>query len=358
MSNVNLTNTTFSGKQVEGMKQAFWTAAFTNPAINTLLAVVPGIKAKQQIIILGLLGLVGRKSGSNCAPTASTEKIPATEKFWDPEYIEDRFEECFKDLLKKFTAWGLKNGIEKADLTGTDFALFLESRISTALEESIWRIAFFSNKAIKNVASSGTLKDGVSVEYFNAINGFYAQLFVGVTAGKITRQAIPANAGASYSAQTFDAATTTGNGVTTMFSEMVRLADERLTSSANAGFIVTKSIADQYKRERLANDKIQMAYERVENGLDRLYYDGYPIYVLSVQDRIIKSYFDNGTKWDNPHRAIFTTIGENLQIGTEEESNLSALDAFYDKKDKTYIVDIGFNFDALVAEEHMVVVAY
>ena len=41
----------------------------------------------------------------------------------------------------------------------------------------------------------------------------------------------------------------------------------------------------------------------------------------------------------------------NLQIGTEETSNLSELEPFYDKRSKMYHVDYGFNLDAKIAEE-------
>lgn len=355
--NLNLDPITFTGRQIETMKEAFWTAVFLNPQISTLLLVVPGIKAKQQVVILGMLGLVGKKKGAQCKPDVSDEQIDAIEKWWDPEYIEDRFEECWKDLLGKFTAWGLKNGIDKPDLTGTEFALFLEERIATALAESVYRIAFFGDKTIDNIADGGVLKDGVDIRYFNAINGFWKQLFAIATAKPDLHVAIAKNAGANVAAQKFTAQDTTDQVATGILESMVAQADERLLADPNVGFIVTKSFADQYKRERKKATGFELPYLRVEQGIKVLEYDGIPLYVLGIQDRIIKSYM-TGAKSNLPHRVILTTIASNLQLGVEEESDLSALDAFYDKTEKTYIIDTGYSIDAMVVEDHMTVTAY
>lgn len=357
-SHLDQSNLTFSGKQIASLKEAFFAAIFINPRLDEVFKVVTGIKAKQQIVIFGLLGLVGKKSGTNCAPDESSETIPSAEKFWDPEWIEDRFSECFKDLLKKFTAWGLKNGLEKSDLTGTEFALFLEDQIANALSEAIFRIALFGDTAAANVSGSGVIKNGVDVRFFNPINGFWKQAFVIAAATPAQKVSIAKNAGASYAAQAFDASDITGQTITGVMRAMIAAADERLTSDPNAQFWVTKSVADQYKAERLqAGATLEIGYTRTETGLQQFQFDGYTINILSIQDRIIKSYQNNGTKWNLPHR-IFFGIVDNHQLGVEEEGNLTELDPFYDKTSKKYIIDLGFMLDMKIVEDYKLIVAY
>lgn len=357
-SHLDQSDLTFSGKQITSLKEAFFTATFTNPALSDVFKVVTGIKAKEQIVIFGLLGLVGKKSGTNCAPDTNGSTIPAIEKWWDPEWIEDRFEECFKDLLKKFTAWGLKNGIDKADLTGTEFALFLEERISQSLAEAIFRIALFGKKTAANVAGGGVIKDGIDVRFFNPIDGFWEQAFAIVAANSNQRVAIAKNGGASYAAQKFDQTDIDNQVITGVLREMIAAADERLTADPNAQFWVTKSVADQYKAERLkAGANLEIGYTRTEAGMQQFEFDGYTINILSIQDRIIRAYMDNGTKWNLPHRIFFGLVDDH-QLGVEEEGNLTELDPFYDKTSKKYIVDLGFQLDMKIVEDYKNVFAY
>lgn len=173
-----LSATDWCGKQVQSFREAFWTLTFENPSINSLLTVVPGIKGKQQIVILGLLDLVGKtKTMNQCAPDASDQVIPDQQKFWNPNQVEDRFIECWKDLLEKFYVWGLKNNYQKPDLSGTEFADFLIERVIDGLIQSIYRIAWFGDTAITNASAGGVLKNGVDVRYFNAIDGLWKQFF-------------------------------------------------------------------------------------------------------------------------------------------------------------------------------------
>lgn len=208
-----LTAADWCGRQVETFREAFWTLTFQNPALNSLLTVIPGIKGKQQIVILGLLDLAGKTMTTNqCAPDTSDQVIADIQKHWDPNRIEDRFIECWKDLLQKFYVWGLKNGIQKPDLTGTDFADFLIERVVDALYQSIYRIAWFGDTAILNNASGGVLLDGIDIRYFNAIDGLWKQFFAVAAAFPGHYVQIPNNYGgvATPVAPTLATATTGG----------------------------------------------------------------------------------------------------------------------------------------------------
>ncbi|MDX3913757.1 MAG: hypothetical protein QHC79_09475 [Pseudosphingobacterium sp.] len=362
-STLDLTNVEFTFEQVKGIKEAIWEKVFNNPQLNQFHEVVPGIVTKRQIVILGLLGLSGKKS-AGCAPDENPNRIPSSEKFWDPQYIEDRFVECFKDLLDKFTVYGLKNGIAKADLTDTDFANFLESRIGTAMLEGILRLIWFGDTTAENVSDGGVITDGVNVEYFTPIDGFFKQIFAIVAANPEQRVTIDKNAGATYAAQRFDDTDTANETATKVFQSMIDNADERLVDTNVEGspdtetfILATKSMVDQYKRERKAKSGIELAYQRTESGFKFIEVDGVRVYPFNFWDRIIKNYQDNGTKLNLPHRAVMV-VKSNMQVGTEEEEDLAALDPFYVKKDKEYIVDYGYNLDAVLVEDYKMMAAY
>jgi hypothetical protein len=359
MSVITAADLTFNGEEVKALSETIITEFHKNPSLSEFHTLVKGIKARKQIAILGVLGLVGKKKAGSCSTSENAGTLPMTEKFWAPEYIVDRFAQCWEDLLETFFVWGLKNGVEKPDLTSTDFANFLNEQIGFAMEESVFRHAWFgdTDAANYNDSPAGVITNGVDPDYFNAIDGLWKQIFAIIATTPAQRVTIAANAEATYVLQKFDSTDTTNEVVTGYFQTMIDEADERLTAAGDLVIVCTKSMADQYKRERKKASGIDVAYTRVEKGIQSLEIDGVKVYVFSFWDRMIKAYFDNGTKYHLPHRAVLTTKS-NLQIGTEEEGNLAELDPFYEKKEKKYYVDFGFNLDAKLIEDYKVMAAY
>lgn len=354
---VDLDPVDFCGKQVMSFREALWTQAFEDPQLSELLTIIPGVKAKQQVVILGFLGLLGKKaSTTQCAPSPSAQEIPSVQKFYDPANIEDRFTECWKNLLEKFTVWGLGNGLKKADLTGTDFANFLEERVLESLRQAVYRIVWFGDTAAENIADGGNLTAGIDPLYFTAIDGFWKQFFAIATTTPAQRVTIAKNAGSTYDLQAFTPTDTTNQVVTGYLQSMVTNMDDRM-AGMNPKFFVTRSVAEQYRAERRAFANIDLAYLRTEEGWDMLEFAGYPVIVLAFEDRMIKEYFNTGTAWHLPHRIYFTPI-DNLHLATGEESELSALKAWFRDYDMQYYIDILFSVDALVIEDYKLMVGY
>ena len=86
-------------------------------------------------------------------------------------------------------------------------------------------------------------------------------------------------------------------------------------------------------------------------------YRGVDIYRVVNWDETIRTYFDNGTKWNLPHRALLTTP-DNIPIGTPSTEMLGSLDSFYDRKDKKNYVDAEIMVDIQLLEDYMAVAAY
>lgn len=348
----------FHGEEVKALAETLFDGFFEKPALTLFHDIVPGIKAKKQVIILGVLdSLVGLGNGS-CSPTPNLVEGSARQKFWDPASISDRIEFCWTDLKETFWIWGTQNGLDKYDLTKTEFFVFLTELIEDAMLEAVLRIAWFNDLAAETVTDGGIITDGTPIAAFNRINGLWQQIYVIVTADadRRTLGLDTRNGGASYTAQQFTAADTTNRVVMNTLQNMRYGADERMEARADLIYIVTRSVAQQYERELKAAN-IAFTTERIENGIQKLISDGIEVYSFNFWDRMIRTYLNDGTKWYQPHRALLTTK-TNMKIGTEEESNFTEMDVWFDKNDKKTKLDFLFNEDAKVGLDHFLQVAY
>lgn len=360
INTIPLSATDFCGKQVMAFREAFWTATFENPELKELLTIIPGVKGKQQVVILGLIGMASKTiQTTNCHPDTSDQQVPDVQKFFNPNSFEDRFVECWKNLLTKFYVWGLKNGIKKPDLTDTDFADFLIERVVDALYQSVYRIIWFSEIGGTRIADGGHFGPTFDLRYVNGINGLWYQFYAIAAANPTQKYDIAKNSGATFALQKFDATDTTNQVVTGILQSMVDGMDERMASDPGVKFFVTRSVAQQYKRERRAFSNIDEAYTRTEAGWDRLEIDGYEIVVLKFQDRMIKQFQSTATVSYLPHRIYLTSI-DNLQLGTEETNveGMTQVEEWYDPKSKEYGIDSLFTLDVLAIEDYKIVLAY
>lgn len=348
------TDHTFNGKEIRELNEGVFEKTHELPSLNEFHEVRTGIKAKEQIALFGLLGMVGTKGGADCTTTVDTNQIPGTEKFWDPKQIDVRITQCVKDMLPSFHAWATKNGIDKNDLTGSEWLMFVEDRLSYAMEEALLRHAWFGDTAAANADASpaGVITAGVSVNYFNAIDGFWKQIFAIVTADSTKRYTITENAGGDYATQLALAA---NRGLLT-YRNIVRGADMRLRKHPDAVIISTQTLVDNYS-EYLESQGHDASFLRLESGFEVLKYNGRLIIPFDFWDRNIQANEDNGTTYYRPHRALFT-IPENIQIGLEDESAYQMFKIWYENKEKTNYIDVEFSMDAKVVEDYMVQTAY
>lgn len=348
---INPASLTFNGQECKSISEALFADTFKKPDFELFHTVVQGIVAKQQIAILGNFGLIGKKS-AGCSPVDQGNTATVSEKFWNPETIQMRDETCWNDLKATFFVWGMGKGIEVADLTKGDFAMFLMEKYPDAIKEAVYRIAWLGDTAADTVANGGVLKNGTDKTYFNILNGFWKQLVTIATADTTKRVTITENAGANYAAQALAA----GAAVTYMRTAYQN-ADKRLKSNPNACFILSDSMVDNYQTylETQVTNTTGMMY--LENGVPTFKYRGIPVYRFDFLDRYVQTYMDNGTKYSNPHRMVLTTK-DNMQVGVDSINALSEVDIFYDKPSKKTYVDAMFKLDAKVVQDYMVMVGY
>lgn len=336
---------------------------YSHLPLNQYHSIQTGIKAKKQIIIFGKhTGLAGY-SRTNCDTTAnSTWQIPSQEKVWNPAYIGDRFEECYDNYMDTFIRWGLNNGVNKADLTGTELAAMITEHIGDLLMDVTMRHAWFGDTGI--VAGTGNNLAAGDLKFFNAIDGFWAQLFDIVTvtpARQSTTGLTTKNGQATFALQAFNSTDTTNQVVTKALDQMWYDADMRLRGMAKSDlvFLVSQSVYDQYEKERKATggSGIYEVFLRQENGAPLLSSNGVEVVPVHDWDRVIQSYLEDGSNYTVPHRALLTTR-TNMLLGVEEETNLTELDAWYSKDSEKYYIKFGMSVDAKVGLDNMVQLAY
>lgn len=359
MGVLNPAQLTWNGKEIMALNEAIFESIFVNPALTDVHTIVTGIVAKQQIAYLGLLGLVGKK-GVGCDPASDTATATMTEKFWLPESIQMRLEECWTTYNASFFVWSQNKGIKRADLTNTDVMAFIEERAGTGLDEAKLRHAWFGDTDASTTTDSpaGVITAGTDLSFFNAIDGFFKQMYaiVAVTPGT-KASTITKNSGVTYLLQAFDATDVTNKVVMGYMADILDEGDTRLTDREDKMFLVTKSVYDQLKREYKSYGNVADSFMMNINGIPTLTYDGVPVIKFSFWDRMIRAYQNNGVVWYQPHRIILTTKA-NLQIGVESEEALRELDVHYDKVSKNNYIDATFLMDAKIVEDYMISVAY
>src|SRR5690606_23148560 len=111
------------------------------------------------------------KKDPGCGLGITPGNIPMSEKFWDPVQTKIWLEICHKEFDGSFMVYLKNKGLTVADITNTEIAAFIIDQMGGAAYEDIYRIAWFNDTAAANVSGSGTIKNGVSVDDYNIING-------------------------------------------------------------------------------------------------------------------------------------------------------------------------------------------
>lgn len=310
------------------------------------------IIAKEQIPFLGQFGIAA-KAAQGCGKTRTSEDLPSSEKFWDPEKIGIYKTFCGATYEKEITAYLKNKGLRSTDLTGSVLWDWFSERMGTLVKEEVLRTIWFGDKTAANYNDSpaGVITNGVDNAYFTVIDGLWKQLFAIAAGNAARRYTITKNSGNSYANQALAA----GDSVT-IFEGLWAKADMRLRNAPNKVLVVTQSIADNY-RTFLTSKGVTESFSKIENGTPVLRWNGITITEQPFHDRMIDSYQNNGTVWNIPHRAVLTTLG-NLVYGTDSLTDFGSFKAFYDMYHDENIMDAEIKLDAKVLENHMIEVAY
>jgi len=141
------------------------TKLFSEPT-ETFFTIVPGIKGGKQVAAMKGFEYV-TKASAGCGGSGISPDFPAFSQFWNPKLAEVKIELCYEDFESSFVQWGLKNGYQRKDLTGTEMALFIESLVFDAMVLDLQRMALLSDK---DIATQDILTDVAKAPFYNIID--------------------------------------------------------------------------------------------------------------------------------------------------------------------------------------------
>jgi hypothetical protein len=351
-------------EQVRSMNETLFEGFFNDPILNSLVAVQEGIAAQKQLIIWQRhAGLSGKKVTACPTPTNSTWGFNTIEKVWTPAYIGDRYSECYQTFMGTFSQWMLNAGVNKSDFTSTEMAAFIVEQMADMVAEVFQRHFWFGNTTI-GAGTNNSLGAG-DLAFFNAIDGIWKQLFAIVTASaaRLSSTGLTTKNGAgTFALQKFDATDVTNQVVSKALDSVWYDSDIRLRGMAKGDLVyyVTQSVYDQLEKERKAISGIELPYNRQENGLTTLTWNGINVVPIQLWDRMISAYFGATAapvKSFLPHRILLAPKA-NLLLGVESVGSMSELDAWYSKDNEVMYAKFGASIDAKVGVDTMVQLAY
>ncbi len=343
----------FNQEELKDLSQVVNVLTWGDKKLNELHDVEEGIKYDTQIVFAGNLGLMG-KAVTGCTPN-EVAGISLTEKKWSPVKEDFRLTQCSVDVNAQDK---LVNQMSKMNpdfyniVEGSQSSVgnFLLAKIIERLPEELLRKVWFNDTEAETIANGGVLTNGTDKGYFNTFDGLFKQIFAEVTTSKYT---IAKNAGASYALQTL----ATGEGLAILKGVYAK-ADKRLIKSGMAKLYVTSSIFDQYITDLESIQNTGAGNTTInENGQLVARYRGIEVVEINLWDRVIDAYQNNGTKWNLPHRAIFS-MPMNLKVGTLSAGDFGTIEAFYDRVTKKNYMDGIYSIDAKHMESYLTAVGY
>ena len=347
---------TINSDEARELSQTIQQDVYSAPEIASVFGIQTGVDMDTYIPIFGQFGLIGKVDPGTCGVNAETGTLPVTQKQWTPKLISGRLSHCGLAVTQNFKNWRDRMKIA-ADIPANDLILnYVKDIAQDAVKQSILRVADFAattQSPVGDGAGDQLLTVGTTKTYFNMLNGRWSQIFTDQAGSALSyRATITENAGGDYATQLALASTTALD----VFRKLYENIDPRAFNGQNLVFQVTRSLFNNW--QSLMEDKsLIFTLDRTENGSTQFTYRGIPIVVRNDWDRFIRTYFDNGTTYDLPHRAILTDIN-NTPIGTSDTESLTTLRSFYDMTLQTHYIDMAYKIDQKNLLEYNMAVAY
>ena len=351
-SKINTAGLTLSTEEANELSQLVFEAEFQNGVLSRDHAIETGIEHDKQIVFAGKIA-DGLKVAAGCVPDEGGT-FALTEKVWSPKKFAARFTHCADDLanLLKLFAKAKRVNPDFYNRADSEEMGAIMSVVGIMLRETLPGKIWFSDTAADLHSGAGVFSTGTDLDLYNVLDGLWKQIFADIAAGGDGHVDITENAGVSYVAQ----ALATDKAFDTL-EAMVEEADPRLLEDPSAKFMVSRSLADNYKSTLRTKNLTGGFIEVTENGRQQLMFDGFKIEIRHDWDRFIAANEDNGTVLNYPHRAILTTP-ENIPVGTLSDGDFEELTSFYSQDDKANKIDVAFSLDAKHLQDYMTVAAY
>lgn len=329
----------FSVEEIRAVKELIFDEVIESPELEMFATVYPGIIYDKEVGFVGEGGLVG-VAAQGCDPVAQDYNIGTRTVKWEPKGWEILVHQCAKDLEDTAALYSLKTGIDIHDFSSSDYMAIVVEVLSKSVKEFVIRLVWFSDVDAANFANGGQITNGIDVKYFNILNGFFKQMLTQITANAGQKVTITENAAATYALQKLVPA----NVRDTYLPGLIYDADMILRGKDNGVIICTQSFYDAYSKSLKGTSLAEMLVN-LTDGLKVLTYDSIPLVPFKVWDKLIKAYYNNGTKLINPHRAVYVTK-DILAVGVDSTSSFGNMDIWYNKDERKVKMESAGKADA------------
>ena len=354
MAGLNFSGLTPKNGAIRDLAELIFLELSQEDKLGQLVTYMTAQENGKKLGFVGKAGLFG-KAAKGCDPTYANTLVTPTEKTWNIKEWEIAEAICYKDLAGTVAEHFAANGSDAADLTDSEYMeTIVRPILEQAIRDLVIRLVFFGD-----TEAAGSLKDGVSADYFNLIDGIWKQLFEGVAAGKTVRVRVAANDGASISAQ-YEAMKAPG-AATGVLNDLIINTPAKLRAMNDRVFIVTQAFADMLSLDIQSNNKgSELQWEAVFAGIQKAKYQGITVIAVPQFDEIIQEYLKNETNanaYDKPFRVIYASKG-NLRAGTQSKETLADLKVNFDDVTRKNYIYAADTIGALVLAEDYAAVAY
>jgi hypothetical protein len=346
---INLDALHFTADELRSLNELVVTAVLESPSLSLFHTLETGIKNDKRIgIIPGTFGLIG-KAAQACNPEAQCYENTAIEKTWEPKYVEIIIDMCIDELQDTLMKLALNCGIEIYDLTNTEVFAFILDILSKDIPKMLLRKVWFDDQAAANISAGGIITNGFDVNFFNVLNGFWQQLAVIYAADATRRTPMPGNAQLTYALQ---GTVATPLATFTAVNLMIDSAHPVLKGQPDRIILCTESINTRLMRHLQA---LGIVYDitYATDGLMITKWDGITMYTIPLWDQWIRAYEDSGVRWNNPHRAVYTTKSQ-LKIGMSCNGLFDNINSFYDQRSRINRIEAVDAFDAKIIDDRLV----
>lgn len=347
-------NLTKDNGAVKSLRDLLVLTNFVDESLEQFFTFVQNVQNGQKLGWTGEMEDVGW-TGAPCNPTYKDVTIQAAEKTWDIGQWSVPLKWCYEDFMNTIAEYALKTGTNIGDLTSTDIMdVIIYPALELSIKRMFWRFIWFGDKEAQN-ASTGQITEGVDVELFKSCNGFWKQLFAIGSANANQRVNIASNAEASTAAQL--SGIKTANAAIGIFDSLLENADPRIAAMDGAAIYCTKSLGDALTKDLKREYKEILTWEQIFKGLDVTEYNGVMVYRVSIWDRFIQKYQNNGTKLNLPHRAVYGSPKQ-LFVGSPANQIISDLEVWFNQDERVTKAYSAGRLGCLIGEDNLFQLAY
>lgn len=363
---MNFEDFTIDNGAIRDLNELLFTSVFNDPDLERVITPMTKVQNGKKLGYVDRMGDVGTEGGG-CDPQYTNVEITGFEKVWELGKWEIPKSICYDDLEDTIAQYGMNEGTERADLQDTPYwDKFLMPLLKSAINDMFWRLAWFGDKNAKHAAEGGVITEGINLKLLTVCDGLWKRLQAIIAANPAQQITISANSESTYAQQ--KAALRTDGYTIGIIDDLLSEADGRIFDKDDHGIFMTNSMYKALREDVYRRSKYQMTAEKIMDGIMLSEYDGHPVIVLDIWDRMIKKYETittttgeganavTTTKLNCPHRAVLCSP-KNLFVGTSDKDRMASLTVKFDDRKRDNFIYAASKLGTLVGEDELVQVA-